>query len=214
MSQAAELLQQGIADLGLALPQSTIERLLDYLAVLAKWNRVYNLTAIRQEIKWVSHHLLDSLVVVPHLPAGRLVDVGSGAGLPGIPISLACPDRQVTLLDSNQKKGAFLTQSSTELALANVKVVIERAESYQPATTFDVVISRAFSNIADFIRLAGHLCRPGGVVAAMKGARPDAEIAQLPGSWRVETIIPLHVPGLDAERHLIVLRPSATADAG
>jgi 16S rRNA (guanine527-N7)-methyltransferase len=213
LSEAAVLLRQGIADLGLTLPQSTTERLLDYLALLAKWNRVYNLTAIREERKWISHHLLDSLAVVPHLPAGELVDVGSGAGLPGIPIAFACPDRQVTLLDSNRKKGAFLTQSSTELALANVKVVIERAESYRPATTFDVVISRAFSSIAEFIRLAGHLCKPGGVLAAMKGARPDAEIALLPEAWRAERIIPLHVPQLDAERHLVMLRPSAAAHA-
>jgi len=213
LSQAPALLRQGIADLGLALPQSATGRLLDYLALLAKWNRVYNLTAIREEAKWVSLHLLDSLVVVPHLPPGRIVDVGSGAGLPGIPIALACPDRQVTLLDSNQKKGAFLTQASTELALTNVKVVIERAESYHPDTAYDVVISRAFSTIADFIRIAGHLCRPGGVLAAMKGARPGAEIAQLPGSWTAETIIPLHVPGLDAQRHLVTLRRSAAADA-
>ena len=214
MSQAPALLRQGIADLGLALPQSATGRLLDYLALLAKWNRVYNLTAIREETKWISLHLLDSLVVVPHLPPGRIVDVGSGAGLPGIPIALACPDRQVTLLDSNQKKGAFLTQASTELVLTNVKVVIERAESYHPDTAYDVVISRAFSSIADFIRIAGHLCRPGGVLAAMKGARPDAEIAQLPGSWTAETIIPLHVPGLDAQRHLVTLRRTAAADAG
>ena len=214
MSQAPALLRQGIADLGLALPQSATGRLMDYLALLAKWNRVYNLTAIREEAQWVSLHLLDSLVVVPHLPPGRIVDVGSGAGLPGIPIALACPDRQVTLLDSNQKKGAFLTQASTELALANVKVVVERAESYHPDTTYDVVISRAFSSIADFIRIAGHLCRAGGLLAAMKGARPDAEITQLPGSWTAETIIPLHVPGLGAQRHLVTLRRTAAADAG
>jgi 16S rRNA (guanine527-N7)-methyltransferase len=214
LSQAPALLRQGIADLGLALPQSATGRLLDYLALLAKWNRVYNLTAIREEAQWVSLHLLDSLVVVPHLPPGRVVDVGSGAGLPGIPIALACPDRQVTLLDSNQKKGAFLTQASTELALANVKVVIERAESYHPDTAYDVVISRAFASIADFIRIAGHLCRPGGLLAAMKGVRPDAEIAQLPGSWKAETIIPLLVPGLGAQRHLVTLRRTAAADAG
>jgi len=212
LTQAAARLRQGIADLGLALPPSTTERLLDYLALLAKWNRVYNLTAIREETKWISHHLLDSLAVVPYLPSGGLVDVGSGAGLPGIPIAFACPHRQVTLLDSNQKKGAFLTQASTELGLTNVRVVVKRAESYRPATTFDVVISRAFSSITDFIRLAGHLCRPGGVLAAMKGARPDAEIAQLPDAWKAETIIPLHVPQLDADRHLVMLRRSAAAD--
>ena len=214
MSEAAARLEQGIGDLGLALPQSTTVRMLDYLTLLAKWNRVYNLTAIREETKWISHHLLDSLAVVPHLPAGRLVDAGTGAGLPGIPIAFACPERPVTLLDSNQKKGAFLTQASAELALTNVKVVIERAESYSPDHAFDVVISRAFSSIPDFIRLAGHLCRPGGVLAAMKGARPDAEIAQLPEAWKAETIIPLHVPLLDAERHLVMLRRSAAANAG
>ena len=208
------MLRQGIADLGLVLPQSTTERLLDYLVLLGKWNRVYNLTAIREETNWVTLHLLDSLVVVPHLPPGRIVDVGSGAGLPGIPIALACPDRQVTLLDSNQKKGAFLTQASTELARDNIKVVIQRAESYQPDTTYDVVIARAFSSIAHFIRIAGHLCRPGGVLAAMKGVRPEAEIVQLPQSWKAETIIPLHVPGLGAQRHLVMLSRSAAADAG
>ena len=213
MSEAAARLEQGIGDLGLALPQSTTVRMLDYLTLLAKWNRVYNLTAIREETKWISHHLLDSLAVVPHLPAGRLVDAGTGAGLPGIPIAFACPERPVTLLDSNQKKGAFLTQASAELALTNVKVVIERAESYSPDHAFDVVISRAFSSIPDFIRLAGHLCRPGGVLAAMKGARPDAEIAQLPEAWKAETIIPLHVPLLDAERHLVMLRKSAATNA-
>ena len=188
--------------------------MLDYLTLLAKWNRVYNLTAIREETKWISHHLLDSLAVVPYLPAGRLVDAGSGAGLPGIPIAFACPDRPVTLLDSNQKKGAFLTQAAAELELTNVKVVIERAESYRPDHAFDIVISRAFSSIADFIRLAGHLCSPGGVLAAMKGARPDTEIARLPDSWKSETIIPLRVPRLDAQRHLVMLRKSATAHTG
>ena len=213
MSQSAALLQQGIAELGLPLPPSATERLMDYLRLLEKWNRVYNLTAIREDTKWVSHHLLDSLAVVPHLPPGRIVDVGSGAGLPGIPIAVACPDRQVTLLDSNQKKGAFLTQASTELALGNVSVVIERAESYRPALTYDVVISRAVSSIGDFIRFAGHLRAPVGVLAAMKGARPDAEIAELPRSWTAETIVPLRVPALDAERHLVFLRPNSAANA-
>lgn len=213
MSQAAALLRRGIADLGLPLPLSADERLLDYLRLLAKWNRVYNLTAIREETKWVSHHLLDSLAVVPHLPPGRIVDVGSGAGLPGIPIAFACPDRQVTLLDSNQKKGAFLTQASTELALTNVDVLIGRAESYRPAIAYDVVISRAFSSMGDFIKLAGHLLKPGGVLAAMKGARPDAEIAQLTGSWTAETIVPLQVPYLEAKRHLVLLRPGTLAEA-
>jgi len=213
LSQVSELLRQGVAELGLALSQSTTENFLKYLALLAKWNRVYNLTAIREESKWVSHQLLDSLAVVPHLPPGRVVDVGSGAGLPGIPIALACPQRPVTLLDCNQKKGAFLTQASNELSLANVEVVIDRAESYHPGEEFDVVISRAFSSIAEFVRLAGHLCKSGGVLAAMKGIRPDSEIAQLPDSWNAESIIPLRVPQLDAERHLIFVRQSSAAVA-
>jgi 16S rRNA (guanine527-N7)-methyltransferase len=183
--------------------------LLAYLALLSKWNRVYNLTAIREEDRMVSHHILDSLAVLSHLPDGNVVDVGSGAGLPGIPIAIAGIGRPVTLLDSNHKKSAFLKQVVAELGLSDVRVVTERVESYHPAPTFTTVISRAFSDLADFVKLAGHLCSADGALIAMKGLHPEAEIAQLPAPWKVEKVERLEIPGLEATRHLVFLRPSA-----
>lgn len=207
MNSAASLLRQGIAELGLALPETACGQLDLYIELLTKWNQVYNLTAIRGEDKFVSHHLLDSLAVVPFLPAGRVIDVGSGAGLPGIPIAVACPQHAVTLLDSNQKRSAFLRQVIVELGLANVNVVVERVEKFRPAERFEAVISRAFSELAEFIRMAGHLCRPDGVLLAMKGGYPSEEIGRLPEGWSLEEVLPLQVPQLDAERYLLVLRP-------
>ena len=186
-----------------------MDQLLAYLVLLAKWNRVYNLTAIRDEHRMVSHHILDSLAVLSHLPAGNVLDVGSGAGLPGIPIAIASAGRSVTLLDSNHKKSAFLNQVVAELGLVDVRVVTERAESYHPAQTFVAVISRAFAELADFVKLAGHLCRADGALIAMKGLYPEAEIAQLPASWTVERVEPLNILGLEAQRHLVFLRSSA-----
>jgi 16S rRNA (guanine527-N7)-methyltransferase len=180
LNQVVSLLRQGVAGMGLALPAAAMDQLASYLALLVKWNRVYNLTAIRDEAKLVSHHVLDSLAVVSHLPDGNIVDVGSGAGFPGIPIAIACPGRAVTLLDSNHKKGAFLKQAIAELGLATAQVVIERVEAYRPSESFKIVISRAFSDLADFVKLAGHLCASDGVMIAMKGLHPDDEIAQLP----------------------------------
>src|SRR5262249_9791263 len=150
-------IRQGVAGLDLALPAPAVERLAAYVELMAKWNRVYNLTAIRDEQKMVSYHIVDSLAIIEHLPQGSGIDVGSGAGLPGIPVAIAQPSREVTLLDSNQKKGAFLRQAVAELGLSNAKVVIERVEAYHPAERFDVVVSRAFSDLADFVNLAGHL---------------------------------------------------------
>jgi 16S rRNA (guanine527-N7)-methyltransferase len=196
--------------MGLALPASAMDQLANYLDLLVKWNRVYNLTAIHDEAKLVSHHVLDSLAVVRHLPDGNIVDVGSGAGLPGIPIAISCPHRVVVLLDSNHKKGAFLKQATAELGLASTQVVIERVEVYRPAELFKTVISRAFSDMADFVKLAGHLCASNGVMIAMKGLRPDEEMAQLPSSWNVTKTVRLEVPQLEASRHLVFLRPTST----
>jgi 16S rRNA (guanine527-N7)-methyltransferase len=207
LNQFVSLLRQGVAGMGLALPEAAMDQLASYLALLVKWNRVYNLTAIRDEAKLVSHHVLDSLAVVSHLPDGNLVDVGSGAGLPGIPIAIACPGRAVTLLDSNHKKGAFLKQATAELGLATVQIVIERVEAYRPSESFKIVISRAFSDLADFAKLAGHLCASDGVMIAMKGLHPNNEIAQLPSSWTVEKTFRLEIPQLEASRHLVFLRP-------
>ncbi|MEX0960937.1 MAG: 16S rRNA (guanine(527)-N(7))-methyltransferase RsmG [Burkholderiales bacterium] len=177
-----------------------------YLALIRKWNKVYNLTAIHDESKLVSHHLLDSLAVVPWLPEGRVLDVGSGAGLPGVPIAVACPNRTVTLLDSNHKKTAFLQQAKTELELTNVDVETARVEDFRPARRYEVVISRAFAELADFYRAARRLCEPDGRLIAMKGVYPDEEIAQMPAG-AVEKVVPLIVPALPAQRHLIFLNP-------
>jgi 16S rRNA (guanine527-N7)-methyltransferase len=201
----AQQLAQGVLQLGFTLPAGAQQRLLEYLALLQKWNRVYNLTAVREAPRMVSQHLLDCLAAAPHVAAATLLDVGSGAGLPGIPLALALPDARVTLLDSNHKKAAFLTQAVIELKLVNAEVVCERAEAWNPSTTFEVVISRAFSDLAEFVSLAGRHAAAGGRLVAMKGVHPYEEIAQLPPGWEVRQVIPLTVPGLRAQRHLVTL---------
>jgi 16S rRNA (guanine527-N7)-methyltransferase len=206
MSPEAQL-RQGLSSLALDLPAAAQQRLVQYLALLAKWNRTYNLTAIREPSKLVSHHLLDSLAVLPHLSGTSLADVGSGAGLPGIPLAVARPDWRVVLLDSNHKKAAFLRQAVLELHLDNVQVMSDRAEKWQPAQRFDCVISRAFSDLPGFVEVAHHLCAPTGRLLAMKGIYPDEELAQLGAEAELERAIALRVPGLRAERHLVILRP-------
>ncbi|HEY5293250.1 MAG TPA: 16S rRNA (guanine(527)-N(7))-methyltransferase RsmG [Burkholderiales bacterium] len=201
----ADQLNSGLTALGLTLDQETQQRLLDYIALIEKWNRVYNLTAIREPEKMVSHHLLDSLAVAPHLRVKRLLDVGSGAGLPGIPIALANPDTHVTLLDSNHKKAAFLNQAVMELKLKNAEVCSERVESWQAQNRFDVIISRAFSDMGEFVRITRHLLAPGGMFAAMKGLYPYEEIEKLPSDCKVRQVLPLAIPGLDAARHLVLI---------
>ncbi len=201
----ADQLQRGLAALGLTLEHDTQQRLLDYVALIEKWNRVYNLTAIREPEKMVSHHLLDSLAVAPHLHAKRLLDVGSGAGLPGIPLALANPDMHVTLLDSNHKKVAFLNQAVMELKLKNAEVCGERVESWQAQNKFDVIISRAFSDMSEFVRITRHLLAPGGMFAAMKGLHPYEEIDKLPPDCKVRQVLPLAVPGLEGARHLVLI---------
>jgi 16S rRNA (guanine527-N7)-methyltransferase len=177
--------------------------LLQYLDLLAKWNRVYNLTAIRDKEQMVSNHLLDSLVLTGYVSGPRILDVGSGAGLPGIPLALANPAWDITLLDSNHKKTAFLQQAGAELALANITVVSERVESWHPTQRFDCIVSRAFADLAEFVTLAKHLLKPGGYFAAMKGLHPYEEIEKLPAGWRARDVVELRVPGLNAVRHLV-----------
>ncbi len=201
----ADQLKRGLLALGLTMNTDTQQRLLDYIALIEKWNRVYNLTAIREPEKMVSHHLLDSLAVAPHLRAQRILDVGSGAGLPGIPLALADPETQVTLLDSNHKKAAFLNQAVIELKLKNAAVCAERVESWQTEERFDVIISRAFSDMGEFVRVARHLLAPGGVFAAMKGLHPYEEIEKLPPECRVRQVLPLAIPGLEGARHLVLI---------
>ncbi|MGB9128733.1 MAG: 16S rRNA (guanine(527)-N(7))-methyltransferase RsmG [Thiobacillus sp.] len=221
-------LAAGIAALGLALPEGAEAKLLDYLSLLDKWNRVYNLTAVRDTERMVSHHLLDSLAAVPVFdeilaarphpnppPEGEgasvglrpptAIDVGSGGGLPGIPLAIARPELQVTLIDSIAKKTAFLLQVKAELGLVNLQVVTGRVEDFRPETGFDVITSRAFSDLNEFVTLTRHLLKPAGRWLAMKGLYPNEEIAQLPAGVRVSADHVLVVPGLDASRHLIVL---------
>jgi len=204
MGVTAEL-AEGVAQLGFALPREAQPRLLDYLVLLQKWNRTYNLTAVREPSKMVSHHLLDCLAVAPHVMARTIVDVGSGAGLPGIPLALALPQASVTLLESSHKRAAFLHQAKIELKLDNVAVACERVETWQPGAAFEMVISRAFSDLAEFIKLAGRHVAPGARLAAMKGIYPHEEIAQLPAGWRLQETIPLTVPSLRAQRHLLLI---------
>jgi len=194
------------AALGLSLSRQQHYALLDYVALMQKWNRVYNLTAIRDPQRMISHHLLDSLAIVPHIHAANVLDVGSGAGLPGIPLAIARPDISVTMLDSNQKKTAFIQQAIAELGLKNAQAVNERVENWQAPRLFDAIVSRAFADLSDFVRQTQHLLVPGGKFAAMKGLRPDMEIAKLPDAFKVEKVLELVVTGLEAERHLVVVQ--------
>jgi 16S rRNA (guanine527-N7)-methyltransferase len=198
-------LANGAAEIGLSLGRGERDKLLEYLALLEKWNQVYNLTAIRDREKMVSGHLLDCLAVIPYVTGTRVLDAGSGAGFPGIPIALARPDIQVVLLDSNHKKAAFLTQAVADLQLNNATVVCERVETWLAGEKFDCIISRAFAEIAEFIALTGHLLAPGGVFAAMKGVHPYDEIERLPADFRVRQVHAFAVPGLGAERHLVMI---------
>lgn len=201
-------LSAGIDALGLAIGEGARRKLANYLALVDKWNRVYNLTAVRDVAAMVPQHVLDSLAVVPHINGRTLLDVGSGAGLPGIPLALALPETRVVLLEANHKKSAFLTQAMIELGLDNIQVVNARVEHLPSDDGYDVVISRAFSDLAEFAGSAGRLVAPGGVLAAMKGVYPFEEVAQLPPAWRVESSVSIRVPGLDAERHLLKLARS------
>lgn len=200
------LLDQGLSALGLDLPAAARDRLVAYAGLLVKWNKVYNLTAIRDPQQIVTHHLLDSLAVVPHLgDIGRIADVGSGGGLPGIVLAIACPQLSVTSIEAVGKKASFQQQVRIELGLDNFEVFAERVEAFSPDTLFDAITSRAFSSLNDFVTLTRHLLRDGGRWLAMKGVYPEDEIAALPQGVRVAAAIALAVPGLEAERNLIVL---------
>ena len=210
----SQRLGEGLTAMHLELRPEQQEKLLAYLALLKKWNRTYNLTAIRDETEMVTQHLLDSLSLLPAMygsvlagtgsPPRRWADVGSGAGLPGIPLAVAQPDLEVTLIEAVEKKSAFQRQAKIELGLKNLAVVGGRVEEVAVAG-FDAVVSRAFAELADFVRLAGHLPVPGGRLYAMKGTVPEDEIGRLPAGWAVAECIKLEVPGLNAQRHLIVL---------
>lgn len=204
-----ERIAAGLASMQLELPAGAAATMAAHLELVAKWNRVHNLTAVRETDQMVVLHLLDSLSVLPHLGSAKtLIDVGTGAGFPGIPVAIARPDLQVTLLDSSHKKATFLAQAKAELGLSNVHVACERVQDHRPAQRYDVVMSRAYSELADFVVQAGHLVAPHGRFLAMKGVYPFEEIARVPATHRVAQVLELVVPALDAKRHLVFLEPA------
>jgi 16S rRNA (guanine527-N7)-methyltransferase len=198
-------LSAGIAELGLEVNAATQHKLLAYLELMAKWNRVYNLTALRNPAEWVTHHLLDCLSVLPHVRGPLVVDVGSGAGLPGLVLAMARPDWRVISVETVDKKAAFQRQAAAELALTNVRIEGCRVEDLALEHGADTIVSRAFSNLADFVRLTQHLLKPGGQWAAMKGRLPREEIDGLSPDARAREIIELKVPGLKAERCVVLI---------
>jgi len=207
MSNAAlqKRLADGVRDLGIQLEPAASQLLLKFCDLLVKWNRTFNLTAITDPEQIVTLHLLDSLAVSPYLPRGRVIDVGSGGGLPGIPLAIAHPDREFVLLDSNGKKTRFLVQAIGELGLTNAVVVNLRVEDYRPEQLFDVVISRAFASVNDMLNKCAHLLAPGGCLLAMKGKLSTGELAVMPPGFKLVETLPVKIPGLDAERNLLML---------
>jgi 16S rRNA (guanine527-N7)-methyltransferase len=204
--QHAEELAQGAAQLGVSLSTQQQTLLLAYLALLIKWNKAYNLTAVRNPDEMVSRHLLDSLSLVPFIDGASWLDVGSGGGMPGIPLAILFPDKQFTLLDSNGKKTRFLTQVKLELKLSNVQVVNARVESLQPEQPFAGIVSRAFSSLADFANLTRHLGNQNSQWLAMKGLHPTDELQALPSDFILQDEHALAVPGCQGQRHLLILR--------
>lgn len=208
---AEQKLAEGLQALGLAPEPGKVARLLEFLALLAKWNRTYNLTAIDDPLEMVSRHLLDSLSIAPYLTGQRILDVGSGGGLPGIPLAIWFPGREFHLLDSNGKKVRFLFQARLALELANVTVHQARAESLRDARGFDCITSRAFAGLADMVRVSGHLLAPGGCLLAMKAGLGEDELAGVTTPYTIASRIRLEVPGIPAERQLLKITRQGTA---
>ena len=205
------LLEDGLAQMGLTVDQAAQMDLVRYVSLLEKWNKVYNLTAVREPTRMIGSHILDSLSVLSQITASRSVlDVGTGGGLPGIPLAIVLgrthPGLRITMVDSTAKKTTFVRHVIGELGLTNADVVTDRVEKYQPQQAFDVVISRAFAELKDFVDGAGHLCADDGILLAMKGVHPFDEIARLPSNFRVENVISLDVPQVDGPRHLVIIK--------
>ena len=200
-------LERGLQDMAIDLAPPIRQKLLKFLKYLEKWNSAFNLTAVRDPEQMVPRHLLDSLSVLPFLQGSRVLDIGTGAGLPGIPLALARPNLTFTLLDSNAKKTRFVTQTIHELGLQNVQVVQERVEKFHPTEKFDTLIARAFASIPDMLAASRHLCAPHGRFLLMKGVFPKEELAAVTDGYQAE-VKTLRVPGLDAARHLVIVAPS------
>lgn len=210
-AQAVEIkktLSDGLVSIGLTLSAKQNEQLLGYLELMSKWNKVYNLTAVRDKTEMVRQHLLDSLAVIPLIRGQRVLDVGSGGGLPGVVLAIVKPEVQIVTVDKVHKKIAFQTQVAAELGLTNLKPMSTRVEDLQEAP-FDTITSRAFSSLLDFVTLTAHLLAENGEWAAMKGVFPHEEIEQLPSTVKVTEVIEVHVPDLQAERHLVRLQKHA-----
>jgi 16S rRNA (guanine527-N7)-methyltransferase len=200
-----ELLEDGIYELELEERLGGDELLMEYVTELMNWNRVYNLTSVRKPTDIVTRHILDSLTILPYLHGERILDIGTGAGLPGIPLAIACPERDFVLLDSSSKKLRFVQQTLGILNLDNVALEDSRVEEFQPEALFDTVICRAFSDLPDFYRYAARLCNEGGRMLAMKGVYPMTEVECLDDKSVIDDVVSLKVPGLDAERHLVIM---------
>lgn len=199
-------LEEGVTALGQSLAPEKIDILLAYHLLLQKWNKAYNLTAVRNAEEMISRHILDSLSIAPYFEGQRFLDVGTGAGLPGIVLAIAYPDREFDLLDSNGKKTRFLFQVKTELALANVAVFHSRVERHQPGQLYDGIFSRAFATLQDMLEGSRHLLDKSGHYYAMKGIYPDQELSAIEKDYKVEACHPLEVPGADGQRHLVVIK--------
>ena len=205
----AQVLADGIREMKLDVSQAQQDKLLDYLALMNKWNSVYNLTSLRDPMQMVTHHLLDSLAAVSAFEGVKSVlDVGAGGGLPGLVLAIARPDMQVSLIDTVHKKTAFLTQVKAELGLANVTVYTMKVQDLR-AGPFEVITSRAFADLSDFVNWSGHLLAEGGRFIALKGTAPAEEQQRLPQEWKVQELRPLRVPKLEAERHLVFIERAA-----
>jgi len=207
--QSARLRAQlltGAKVLGVDLGKHATDNLMIYIALLAKWNKVYNLTAIEDPPRMVSHHLLDCLAIATYVSGNQVLDIGSGAGLPGIPLAIVLPEKSFVLLDSNGKKARFLTQVVTELELKNVEVVNARVEKYSPAVLFDTVTARAFSSMGQALDQSAHMCAHGGLYLFMKGREPAQEIAEIGANFNVVDTRLLNIPGIDGQRRLIVVK--------
>lgn len=200
-------LTAGARALGVRSSQAARAAMIDYLRHLESWSGTYNLTAVRQPEAMVVRHLLDSLAAAPYLQGGTFADVGSGAGLPGIPLALARPKKTAALVESSGKKAAFMRHVARALPVDNMGVVQARSEDHRPAQGYASVICRAFASVPQTLYLAGHLCAPGGRLVLMKGRDPSAELADLPEGFRVRDVTAVSVPGLEAERHIAVLEP-------
>lgn len=202
--QLKNALDKGVQQMNLDLNDAQVDKLMDYLSLLIKWNKAYNLTAVRDPKEMISRHLLDSLSILPFIQDAPIIDVGSGPGLPGIPLAICRPELAVTTLDSNGKKTRFQLQAKMELGLNNLTVVHDRVEKYK-IQTFPQVVSRAFASLQDMIQWTNHLCDQEGVFLAMKGLYPDKELAAMPSGFKLQACHELNVPGTDGERHLLII---------